>query len=92
MDPFAQAVIEIVQGQADIIGPLALELARKVPGLTINWDTKEIAFTGDKTQILGKLVDKYKALFGQISVNVCKESVRKVSSVIPLDQLPGSLR
>ena len=92
MDPFIPAVIKIIEEQADIIGPLALEQARKVSGLTIDWDAKTVIFDGDKTQILGKLVEKYEELFGQISVQVCKESVKKLSQGIPEDQLPPSLK
>jgi hypothetical protein len=91
-DPFASAVIKIIEEQADVIGPLALEQARKVSGLDINWDTKDVVFNGDKTDILGKLVGKYEELFGQISVQVCKESVKKLSMGIPNDQLPASLK
>jgi len=91
-DPFVSAVIKIIEEQADVIGPLAVEQAKKVQGLTINWDTRDVVFNGNKTDILGKLVGKYEELFGQISVQVCKESVKKLSMGIPNDQLPASLK
>lgn len=91
-DPFAQAVLKIISEQMDVIGPLALDQARKVRGLEINWDAKEVKFNGDKTELLGQLVAKYEELFGKISVQVCKESVMKLSQAIPVDQLPTSLK
>ncbi len=92
MDTFAKLVEEIIKEQENIIGPLALEQANKVQGLKINWQKHEVVLEGDKTQVLSKLVDQYKTLFGQASVEVCKEAASKFTEGIPQDQLPQTLR
>lgn len=91
MDIYAQLVEKIIKEQEEIIGPVAMEQAKKVPGLVINPDTYEITFTGDKKEIIQNLVRKYEALFGRTSVEVCKEAVKGIVSQAPQDQLPQLL-
>lgn len=91
MDKLAQAVVKIIQEQEKIIGPIALEQAKKVNGLNVNWDKHEIILKGNKKEILESLIDKYKHLFGQASVEVCKDAVRGIISDVPKDQVPQIL-
>ncbi len=91
MDIFAQLVKKIIQQQEDIIGPIALEQARKVPGLVIRWDTREIELKGDEKTIINQLVTQYKYLFGQTSVEVCKEAVKELIADMPPQQRPSLL-
>lgn len=92
MDPFAKLAVEIIREQENIIGPIALEQARKVSGLSVDWDGKKISFEGDKTNILNELVKQYQHLFGQASIEVCKEAVRGLVAKLPSDQIPYLLR
>lgn len=92
MDIFAKLAETIIEQQETIIGPIALEQAGKVTGLKLNWQKHEVFLEGDKTKILGSLVDQYKALFGQASVEVCKEAVSRYRTQLPSDQLPQALR
>ncbi|OGK11879.1 hypothetical protein A2954_05865 [Candidatus Roizmanbacteria bacterium RIFCSPLOWO2_01_FULL_37_12] len=92
MDIFAKLAEKIIEEQETIIGPIALEQARKVTGLTINWQKREVSLEGNKTQILAKLVDQYKTLFGHASVEVCKEAVNQYRTQISSDLLPQVLR
>jgi len=92
MDIFAILVEQIIKEQETIIGPIALEQARKVQGLKIDWQNHEVFLEGNKTQILENLVDQYRALFGQASVEVCKEAVGRYRSQLSSDQLPQALR
>jgi hypothetical protein len=91
MDIFGRIVSKIISEQETIIGPLALEQAKKIDGLKVDWEKHEVAFDGDEKTILDKLVQKYNNLFGLASVEVCKEAVNKIIAVTPKDQVPQIL-
>lgn len=91
MDLFERIATKIIQEQEGIIGPIALEQAQKVPGITIHWDKHEVQLSGDQKSILDSLVDQYKHLFGQASVEVCKEAARDLIREIPQSQRPSLL-
>ena len=92
MDVYARLVEKIIQEQEKIIGPVALEQARKVPGLTVDLQKHDIQFQGKEMDILEKLVEQYRILFGQASVEMCKDAVRGISSGRKPDTLPASLK
>ncbi len=92
MDIFVQLAEKIIRQQETIVGPLALEQAEKVNGLNIDWEKQEINLKGDKTDILERLVEQYKGLFGQASVEACKEAVKGIISNVPKEQIPPILR
>ncbi len=91
MDIYAQIAEKIIKEQETIIGPVALEQARKVPGLTIDGDVNAINFNGDKKEIIENLVKKYEELFGRTSIEVCKEAIRSIITPASRDQLPQLL-
>ncbi len=91
MNTLAKIATKIIQQQEDIIGPIALEQAKKVPGLVVHWETKEVELQGDEKTIVDKLVDQYKSLFGQASVEVCKEAAKDYLNEIPPQQRPSLL-
>jgi len=92
MDIYGQMVERIIKEQEDVIGPIALEQAKKVPGLTVDMEKHEVAFSGDKKEILNKLVENYKHLFGQASVEVCKDAIKSFKGKVPADTLPSQLQ
>ena len=92
MDVFAEIAQKIILEQQGIIGPVALEQAKKVPGLKIDWQNRKFSFEGDRKKILESLVSQYENLFGRASVEVCKDAVKGMISKVPSDQLPYSLR
>lgn len=92
MDVFEKLVNLIIIEQEHIVGPVALEQAQKVKGLSIDWNKHEISFQGNKTVILEQLIEKYKNLFGQASVEVCKEALSKMTEDVPKEQLPNILQ
>lgn len=92
MDILALLAAKIIEEQETIIGPIALEQARKVPGLKLDWQQHKVSLEGDKTQILENLVDQYRSLFGRASVEVCKEAVEHYRTQVSQDQLPRILR
>ena len=89
---FNQMVISIISEQENVIGPLAVEQAKKIEGLQVNWHSKEITHKGDEKQIIERLVEKYQKIFGQVSVEVCRHAVRKLISQLPPEQQPALLR
>lgn len=92
MDVYAKLAESIISRQEAIIGPVAIEQARSVSGLDIDWPHKKVAISGDKIKVIDNLVGQYKSLFGQTSVEVCKEAVGRLAQQLSPDQMPASLR
>lgn len=91
MDNLAQLVVQIIKAQERVIGPLAVEQAKKVPGLTVDWNTKQVLIKGDTLAVLEELINQYEHLFGQTSIDVCKNAVKGMLDTIPKEQLPPVL-
>jgi hypothetical protein len=91
MKIYSELANKIIKEQESIIGPVAVEQARKVSGLSINPDSHEITLNGDEKEIIQNLVRQYELLFGRTSVEVCKEAVRGIISQAPQDQVPQLL-
>lgn len=91
MEPFAQAISSIIKEQMAIIGPLAIDQAKKTPGLKIESIT-QIEVTGNKKDVLAELIDNYEKLFGKASVEVCKEAFKPYSSKIAATDIPDKLK
>lgn len=92
MEVYGEIAAKIIAQQQTIIGPVAIEQAKSVSGLKVNWDKKEVTVTGNGPAVIDKLVSQYKELFGKISVEVCKEAASKLVSQLPADQQPASLK
>lgn len=92
MDIFEQIAGKIIKEQEGIIGPVALEQARKVTGLKVDPQNKEVKLEGDEKNILQDLVEHYKDLFGLASVEVCKEAAKALLPKVPKDQIPQLLQ
>lgn len=89
---YEELVISIVEHQESIIGPVAVTRASSVQGLKLDWPQKMAVISGDPKSVIDELVEQYKALFGQISVEVCKEAVGRLAQQLTGEQLPASLR
>ncbi len=92
MDVYARIVERIIKSQEAIIGPIAIEQAQSVPHLQVDWDKKVISIDGNEAQVVDNLVEKYKQLFWQISVEVSKEAVGSLASQLPANSLPNLLK
>jgi hypothetical protein len=90
---FNQLSLCIIEEQALIIGPIAWEEAKKVPGITII-DQKggQVYLEGDGKEILNNLVAQYARLFGKTSKEVCKEAAKDLLKSIQESDIPSSLR
>lgn len=91
MDPYVDAVKKIIREQQTLIGPIALDQARKVAGLKLNGG-ETISFEGNKKEILENLVKQYQKLFGKASVEVCKEAFAPLADKIPSSDIPDILK
>lgn len=93
MTIFDQISVRIITEQALVIGPLAWEEAKKVPGLrVVDQKNGEVTTSGDAKEVLNKLVSQYSRLFGQASTEVCKEAVQDLIAELPKDQVPVALQ
>ena len=90
MDIIPQLAEKIIKEQESIIGPIALEQARKVDGLEVISDNK-VKIVGNSKEVLQNLVDQYAKLFGQASIEVCREAVRGIIGQGQRDQIPQVL-
>ena len=91
VDVYLQMVNKIIRQQQVIVGPLALEQAKKVSGLIID-KPHEIKLIKDGKTVVTDLIDEYANLFGKASVEVCRDAVREISPPVPADMLPSILK
>jgi hypothetical protein len=92
MDLFSQIAEKIIEQQEAIIGPVAVDRARAVSGLDVNWPEHKVTVSGNGQTAIDDLVEQYRELFGQIAVETCKEAAATFLAKLPADQLPASLK
>lgn len=81
----------IIDRQKMIIGPLAIDQAKSVSGLFFD-ESNSITIKGDGKEILTKLVQQFETLFGQASVEACKDAVKEAGVTISDKDLPDILK
>lgn len=84
--------IKIIQEQELIIGPIAWDEAKKVQGMTVLYEKREVTLQQDESGVVDRLVAQYERLFGRASREVCKEAVRDIISEVPQDKVPTALK
>ena len=89
-DQYNTVILQIIKYQEEIIGPLAWSQAQEVAGIEIK--NQLILLNGNGKIILETLVNKYKTLFGQASVEACKDALRETQLSIASSDLPEILR
>ena len=93
MYTYSQAVAEIIKEQQSVIGSLAFDQAKRVHGLLLVSETPlKLTITEDGKIVLGELVKQYSQIFGQASVEVCKEARKHLKPPPSRDDLPEILR
>jgi hypothetical protein len=90
MNIYAQAALEIIKQQEAIIGPVALDQAKRVKTIKIS-ESNEVTIIGDGKSALNELVQEYSKIFGKASIEVCKDAIREIEPPIPTDNLPDIL-
>jgi len=78
-----QIATAIVDGQAKIMGVIALTMAAKVPGLTYVQGAG-VRISGDGLDTLEKLVGEFAAVTGPLGARMCYMSAKPL-----LDRYPG---
>lgn len=87
-----QLIKAIVEHQMEIVGPLAIEQANKVSGIQVSGDLQSVSVSGEVIDTLKKLVDQYEELFGQASVEVCKDAIKEILPQLSQRDLPDFLK
>lgn len=90
MDIYKELALKIIKAQEDIVGSVALDLAKKVPGIAFD-ASQNITITGDQKDVINQLIKQYENLFGLASIDACKRATRKITLTLPKDQLPPLL-
>ena len=88
---YQQVVKRIIKEQEGIIGPLAIDQARKVAGIEVLPDG-QIKIVGNGKEVVKSLVNLYSDFFGQASIEVCKDAIRDMKGSIPAQDLPDVLK
>ena len=91
MDIYAEIVDRIIKEQQSIIGPLALDQARKVEGVTVS-DENQIKVVGNGKAVIEHLVSQYEKFFGRASVEVCKDALSPIKDKLASIDLPDVLK
>ena len=89
---FDQIAEKIIEQQEAIIGPIAVDRAKQVTQLKIDWPQHDVDVQGNPQMAIDELVSRYKELFGQIAVETCKEAASRYLSQLSPDQTPSSLK
>ncbi|MBI3274063.1 MAG: hypothetical protein HYZ69_02870, partial [Candidatus Colwellbacteria bacterium] len=88
-----QVATLIVQGQATIMGPLAWNEAEQVSGIAVDVEQNKVYLVeSDSRVVLENLAARYERLFGQASREVNRDSVRKMISQVPAEEIPDGLK
>jgi hypothetical protein len=92
MEIFSQLAQKIIKAQESVIGPIALEQAKKVGGLQLDNTTRTVVINGSEKEVIDDLIRQYEEVFGMASVEVCRDAVRDILPSIPNDQMPALLK
>lgn len=92
-DPIIYSTLatNILRSQISVIGPLAIDQAKKVTGLLID-GSNSITIKGDGKEILANLVHQFETLFGQASVEACKDAIKETQISFSPSDLPEILQ
>lgn len=91
LDKYIEAAKKIIHEQEQLIGPLALDLAKGANGLVVG-SVEDIALSGDPKTALESLVVQYTKAFGNASVQVSKNAIRKTREPFTSEELPEILK
>lgn len=91
-DIYSQIILKIIAEQQLVIGPVALEEAGRVGSIKINPNLSQVEITGDGKKALADLIGQYEKLFGQASVEVCKQAVKGLIGQLPPSEVPEVLK
>lgn len=85
LDAVASAIIE---GQRAVMGPVAVNLAQRVPGITIDAGG-DVSVAGDGITAIEHLVQQYSSVTGKLGVRMCFQAARPVLDRYPDVAIPS---
>ena len=88
---YAKLATHILKGQIAVIGPLAVDQAKKVSGVLVDANNA-IIIKGDGKDTLNSLVKQFERLFGKASIEVCKDAIKESQLSVSKDDLPAILQ
>lgn len=88
MAAFDEVATAIITGQKQVIGPVAIALARKVDGLDVT-DDGTATIRGDGVKAIESLVREYSALTGQLGVRMCFNAAQPALRQHPSVEIPS---
>jgi hypothetical protein len=88
---YKQAISTVISAQKPIIGDLAVALANNISGLSIT-TSGAIETEGSPKELLEKLLDSYKTMFGTDAVDVSKQALQENTNALTSEELPAILR
>ncbi|NDC22315.1 hypothetical protein EBZ57_03010 [bacterium] len=88
---FSEIAVKIIESQESIIGPIALQQAKKVSGLSLDWSHKKVDIKSNSPKVIDSLVNQYKVLFGDMAVETCRDVSRQLVSQLPANERPQTL-
>ena len=89
-DSQIQVITKIITAQQAVMGPFANDLAHRVPGLRFD-GIRVSGVEGNFRDVLEKLVKQYSGIFGQSSVEVCKDVLSSMDSSFDRNAIPEDL-
>lgn len=90
---FPQIATRIIKEQSNIIGPLAWSEAKKVEGMSILDQSRDlVSFSGDPKVAINNLVARYERIFGKASHVLCHDAVQDIVAEMSPEEVPDSLK
>lgn len=81
-EEYKKMLTDLIQKQMVILGPnIALDKARKIPGLSVSNDGTVTSLTGDGQMILKGVANEYMVLSGQIAQMTLNSLLEKYPSM-----------
>ena len=88
---YSALATSILKGQLMVIGPLAVDQAKMVTGITVD-SSNTIRITANGKETLTNLVKQFEKLFGKASIEVCKEAIKESQVSVADRDLPDILK
>lgn len=88
-------VQSIITHQREVLGPLAVEQVKGIAGIVVSADGKvkiSLKKESESKDLLTNLVKRYEKLFGQASIEVCRDAIKEAGVKISDEMLPEVLR
>lgn len=75
-----ELIKEIISEQSNIVGE-KIALERALSTKVISLDNKRISIKGNTDEALKKLIKAYEEIFGEASVEVCQDVIKKYNTI-----------